>query len=144
MATKVRTAPILVGFQFKFIFNDNIGVVNNALQSLGLSDVAIPWLVGRILAMFSIMFAEVWMSTSIFAILLLAGMFAVNVVVFRRHVLAIANVECDYARTDFEPLKAPLHRLFDDRHAGRNRFGNDQVFEMLLGRARLNVVATDA
>ena len=28
-------SPILVGFQFKFMFNDNIGLVNNALQSLG-------------------------------------------------------------------------------------------------------------
>ncbi|MCP4306853.1 MAG: sugar ABC transporter permease, partial [bacterium] len=27
-------SPILVGFQFKFIFNDNIGILNNALQSL--------------------------------------------------------------------------------------------------------------
>ena len=69
-------SPILVGFQFKFIFNDNIGVLNNALQSLGLSDTAIPWLVERNLAMFSIIFAEVWMSTSVFAILLLAGLFA--------------------------------------------------------------------
>ncbi len=24
-------SPILVGFQFKFMFNDNIGLVNNAL-----------------------------------------------------------------------------------------------------------------
>jgi len=69
-------SPILVGYQFKFIFNDNIGILNNALQSLGLSDGAIPWLVDRHLAMFSIIFAEVWMSTSIFAILLLAGLFA--------------------------------------------------------------------
>ena len=38
-------SPILVGFQFKFLFNDHIGVVNNALQSLGLTDQAIPWLV---------------------------------------------------------------------------------------------------
>jgi multiple sugar transport system permease protein len=30
-------SPILVGFQFKFIFNDNIGILNNALQSLGLA-----------------------------------------------------------------------------------------------------------
>ena len=67
-------SPILVGFQFKFIFNDNIGVLNNALQSLGLADQAIPWLVDGRLAMFSIIFAEVWMSTSIFAILLLAGL----------------------------------------------------------------------
>ncbi len=69
-------SPILVGYQFKFIFNDNIGVLNNALQALGLSDGAIPWLVDRYLAMFSIIVAEVWMSTSIFAILLLAGLFA--------------------------------------------------------------------
>lgn len=70
-------SPILVGFQFKFIFNDNIGILNNALQSLGLSAGAIPWLVDEKLALFSILFAEVWMSTSVFAILLLAGLFAV-------------------------------------------------------------------
>lgn len=69
-------SPILVGYQFKFIFNDNIGVLNNALQSLGISNAATPWLVDRYLAMFSIIVAEVWMSTSIFAILLLAGLFA--------------------------------------------------------------------
>ena len=69
-------SPILVGYQFKFIFNDNIGILNNALQELGLSDGAIPWLVDKHLAMFSIIFAEVWMSTSIFAILLLAGLLA--------------------------------------------------------------------
>lgn len=68
-------SPILVGFQFKFIFNDNIGLVNNVLQSLGY-DAALPWLVDGKLAMFSIMFAEIWMSTSVFAILILAGLFA--------------------------------------------------------------------
>ncbi len=69
-------SPVLVGFQFKYIFNDNIGVLNNALQSLGLTDQAIPWLVDGTLAMSSIMIAEIWMSTSIFAILLLAGLYA--------------------------------------------------------------------
>lgn len=68
-------SPILVGFQFKFIFNDNIGLVNNALQSMGFNAV-LPWLVDGKLAMFSIMFAEIWMSTSVFAILILAGLFA--------------------------------------------------------------------
>ncbi|MXQ07434.1 ABC transporter permease subunit [Alphaproteobacteria bacterium GH1-50] len=69
-------SPILVGYQFKFVFNDNIGILNNALESLGLSDGAIPWLVDTYLANFAIIFAEVWMSTSVFAILLLAGLFA--------------------------------------------------------------------
>ncbi|SHJ13520.1 carbohydrate ABC transporter membrane protein 1, CUT1 family [Shimia gijangensis] len=69
-------SPILVGFQFKYLFNDTIGLVNNGLQSLGLTHEAIPFLVDRWLAFFSIAFAEIWMSTSIFAILILAGLFA--------------------------------------------------------------------
>ncbi|HXE23488.1 MAG TPA: sugar ABC transporter permease, partial [Roseiarcus sp.] len=37
-------SPILVGFQFKFLFNDNVGLINNALQSLRITEQAIPWL----------------------------------------------------------------------------------------------------
>jgi multiple sugar transport system permease protein len=69
-------SPILVGFQFKFLFNDNVGLVNNALQSLGLTDQAIPWLIEGDLAFFAIVVAEVWSSTSVFAILILAGLLA--------------------------------------------------------------------
>jgi multiple sugar transport system permease protein len=69
-------SPILVGFQFKFMFNDNIGLVNNALQSLGLIDGAIPWLIEGPLAFSAILIAEIWSSTSVFAILILAGLLA--------------------------------------------------------------------
>jgi multiple sugar transport system permease protein len=69
-------SPILVGFQFKFMFNDNIGLVNNALQSLGVTQSAIPWLIESRLAFTAITIAEVWSSTSIFAILILAGLLA--------------------------------------------------------------------
>ncbi len=69
-------SPVLVGFQFKFLFNDNIGFVNNALQSLGLTEQAIPWLIDGNLALISIIIAEVWSSTSVFAILILAGLLA--------------------------------------------------------------------
>lgn len=69
-------SPILVGFQFKFLFNDNVGFVNNALQSLGLARTAIPWLIDGDLAFFAIVVAEVWSSTPVFAILILAGLLA--------------------------------------------------------------------
>jgi len=69
-------SPILVGFQFKYIFNDAIGLANNALFDLGLIDQSIPWLVDGTLANISIIAAEIWMSTSVFAILLLAGLMA--------------------------------------------------------------------
>lgn len=69
-------SPILVGFQFKYLFNDAVGLVNNALFDLGLITAPIPWLVDGTLAPLTIILAEVWMSTSVFAILLLAGLMA--------------------------------------------------------------------
>lgn len=67
-------SPILVGFQFKFMLNDNIGIVNHVLQSSVGVDQSIPWLVDGTLAMLSLATAEIWNSTSVFAILLLAGL----------------------------------------------------------------------
>lgn len=96
-------SPILVGFQFKFLFNDNIGIVNNALQSLGLSDGAIAWLVDAKLAFFSIAVAEVWMSTSVFAILLLAGLFAMP-----RDPLEAAKVDGCNAWQTFRHITLPF------------------------------------
>jgi multiple sugar transport system permease protein len=69
-------SPILVGFLFKYLLNDSIGFVNNALYSLAIITTPIPWLVDGTLANLSIIFAEIWMSTSVFAILLLAGLMA--------------------------------------------------------------------
>jgi multiple sugar transport system permease protein len=69
-------SPILVGFLFKYLLNDSIGFVNSALFSLGLIGEPVPWLVDGVLANLSIIFAEIWMSTSVFAILLLAGLMA--------------------------------------------------------------------
>ena len=73
-------SPILVGFQFKFLFNDNVGLINNALQSLGVTQTAIPWLIDGNLAFLSILVAEVLSSTPVFAILILAGLLAMLVV----------------------------------------------------------------
>ena len=69
-------SPIIVGFQWKYIFNDNIGLMNNFLREFGVIQ-PIPWLVDGILANVSIMAAEIWSSTSVFAILLLAGLLGI-------------------------------------------------------------------
>jgi multiple sugar transport system permease protein len=69
-------SPILVGFQWKYIFNDNIGLMNNFLREFGVIQPT-PWLVDGILANVSIMAAEIWSSTSVFAILLLAGLLGI-------------------------------------------------------------------
>jgi len=76
--------------------------VNSTLQSLGFN-VALPWLVDGKLAMFSIMFAEVWMSTSVFAILILAGLFAMP-----RDPLEAAKVDGCTAWQTFRHITLPF------------------------------------
>ncbi|MCE2490476.1 MAG: sugar ABC transporter permease [Anaerolineae bacterium] len=68
-------APILVGFQFRWFFNANVGLVNNLLYSLGLMQERgqIAWLVVEPLGMFSIIVASIWMNLPVLTIILLAG-----------------------------------------------------------------------
>ena len=56
-------SPFLVGYQFKFVFNDNIGILNYALQAIGLCDGALPWLVVEFLANFAFFFSYLFMSS---------------------------------------------------------------------------------
>ena len=68
-------APILVGFQFRWFFNVNLGLVNNFFVSLGLmtEQTRIAWLVDEPLGMISIMLATIWMNLPVMTIILLAG-----------------------------------------------------------------------
>ncbi len=68
-------APILVGMQFRWFFNANVGLVNNFLISLGLIQVQgqIAWLVDVPLGMITIILASVWMNIPVLTIILLAG-----------------------------------------------------------------------
>ena len=68
-------APILVGFQFRWFFNANVGLVNNLLYSLGLFQERgqLAWLVDEPLGMFSIVVASIWMNLPVLTIILLAG-----------------------------------------------------------------------
>lgn len=67
-------APALVGFQFKWFFNDQVGLVNNVLYSLNLIDKPVLWLIDTHLAMLSILIAEIWRGTSFMIIIFTAGL----------------------------------------------------------------------
>jgi multiple sugar transport system permease protein len=66
-------APILVGFQFRWFFNDQVGLVNNLLFTLTGQAHIIAWLVEVPLGFISILVAEIWMSTPFMVIILEAG-----------------------------------------------------------------------
>ncbi len=69
-------SPVLVGFQFKFMLNDSTGIVINLMQTLFGAKSAFPFLVDANSALASLIAAEVWNSTPIFAVILLAGLMA--------------------------------------------------------------------
>jgi multiple sugar transport system permease protein len=70
-------APILVGFQFKWIFNDQVGFINNILFEIFRRPVIIPWLIQKPLGFITILVAEIWMSTPFMVIIFLAGILAI-------------------------------------------------------------------
>jgi multiple sugar transport system permease protein len=70
-------APILVGFQFKWIFNDQVGLINNILFEIFRRPVIIPWLIQKPLGFITILVAEIWMSTPFMVIIFLAGILSI-------------------------------------------------------------------
>jgi multiple sugar transport system permease protein len=66
-------APVLIGFQFAWFFNATVGLVNNALQTLGLQSDPVAWLVNEPSGMISLMMATIWMTVPVVTIVLLAG-----------------------------------------------------------------------
>ena len=78
-------APILVGFQFRWFFNANVGLVNNFLFSVGLiqEQGQIAWLVDVPLGMITIIIASIWMNIPVMTIILLAGTLSLPSETFR-------------------------------------------------------------
>jgi multiple sugar transport system permease protein len=66
-------APVLIGFQFAWFFNATVGLVNNALQTLGVLDEPVAWLVDEPSGMIALMIASIWMTVPVVTIVLLAG-----------------------------------------------------------------------
>lgn len=98
-------APILVGFQFRWFFNANLGLVNNGLVSLGLMQESgrIAWLVDEPFGMISIMIATIWMNLPMMTIILLAGTLSLPFEVYEA-----ADVDGASAWQKFRHITIPL------------------------------------
>jgi multiple sugar transport system permease protein len=68
----LMVAPVIAAIMLRWMFNDQFGIVNVALESLGIEGQ--PWLVERWTAFGVIVFADVWLWTPWFTLLLLAGL----------------------------------------------------------------------
>jgi multiple sugar transport system permease protein len=73
MMMPMMFAPILVGFQFKWFFSAQVGLVNNILYTITGQPHFIPWLIQKPLGFIAILVAEIWMSTPFMVVILEAG-----------------------------------------------------------------------
>lgn len=98
-------APVLVGFQFRWFFNANVGLVNNMLLALGLlqEQGQVAWLVDEPLGMFSIIVASVWMNLPVLTIILLAGTLSLP-----REIFEAADVDGARSWQQFRFITFPL------------------------------------
>jgi multiple sugar transport system permease protein len=68
----LMVAPVIASIMMRWVFNDQFGIVNVALEALGLEGPA--WLANRWLSFLVILGTDVWLWTPWFALLLLAGL----------------------------------------------------------------------
>jgi multiple sugar transport system permease protein len=68
----LMVAPVIAAIMIRWMFNDQFGVVNAALDGLGIAPVS--WLTQRWTAFFVILITDVWLWTPWFALILLAGL----------------------------------------------------------------------
>ncbi len=68
----LMVAPVVAAIMIRWMFNDQFGIVNVALQAIGLPGQA--WLAQRWTAFGVILVADIWLWTPWFALLLLAGL----------------------------------------------------------------------
>jgi multiple sugar transport system permease protein len=96
-------APVLVGFQFAWFFNATVGLVNNALTSLGIMTAPKAWLVDEPTGMIAIMIATIWMNIPMLTIILLAGTLSLP-----RETFEAAEVDGASAWQQFRNITMPL------------------------------------
>jgi multiple sugar transport system permease protein len=68
----LMVAPVIAAIMIRWMFNDQFGVVNAALEGLGFAPVS--WLTQRWTTFFVILLTDVWLWTPWFALILLAGL----------------------------------------------------------------------
>ncbi len=64
----------LMGLVWKWIFDDNLGVLNDMMLKLGLIETPIPWLSNANWAMAAVIIANIWYGVTFFVIMILAAL----------------------------------------------------------------------
>jgi multiple sugar transport system permease protein len=93
----------VTALMFKFMFSSNVGIVNQALQGWGLIPKPIDWLLEPRLAMFSLIFANVWIGIPFNMILISTGLTTIP-----QELLEAASIDGANKRQTFFKITVPM------------------------------------
>lgn len=99
----MMATPVVVGLMWRMLFNTDSGMVNYLLGEIGIGP--IDWLGDALYAMPSVIFADVWMSTPLVVIIVLAGLQSVD-----RNVYEAAAIDGATGWKRFWHITLPLLR----------------------------------
>ena len=69
-------STVITGFSFKFLFDDNFGIINYGIEKIGLD--SIQWFSDTALAIWIIIIANTWYGTPFTILFLTAGLLSIN------------------------------------------------------------------
>jgi multiple sugar transport system permease protein len=67
-------APVAMALMWKFMYNDQLGIINFLIRRLGISSAPPLWLASPKIALFSVVLVDIWAATPWFVLLMLAGL----------------------------------------------------------------------
>ena len=70
-------APVVMGLMWKFMYNDKLGIINHLIRELNIMDRPPLWLADPNLALLSIIAVDIWATTPLIVLLLLAGLLSI-------------------------------------------------------------------
>jgi multiple sugar transport system permease protein len=78
-------SAVITGFSFKFIFNDDFGILNYGLEQMGLEPVS--WLSDPGIVVWTIVIANMWHGTPFTMLFLSAGLLSINPIVYEAAII---------------------------------------------------------
>ncbi len=119
---------IIIAYMFSFMFNDQLGVVNQLLQTVHLIDAPVSWLTNGTTAMLAVVLADTWKQFPYISLMIFAGLQTIPKDVYEAAQIDGAGKAATFFRITLPNLKGILLIVLLFRTMGAIR-----IFDIIFG-----------
>lgn len=119
---------IIIAYMFSFMFNDQLGVVNQLLQTVHLIDAPVSWLTNGTTAMLAVVLADTWKQFPYISLMIFAGLQTIPKDVYESAQIDGAGKAATFFRITLPNLKGILLIVLLFRTMGAIR-----IFDIIFG-----------